>query len=88
LSTRSRKITQPEPIPDQHRPDKKSKLFDPEKIPIPNLKLTTQSHGESEEMEAQGEKKKRREEEVLINNSNGSEHFLTASPGSQDCRDQ
>jgi hypothetical protein len=36
---------------------------------------------EHEDMEIQTEKKRRREEEAL-------QHFLTAGPGSQDCRDQ
>jgi hypothetical protein len=41
-------------------------------------------------MEAQSEKKRRREVEVddSTEKLNESEHFLTAGPGSQACRDQ
>jgi hypothetical protein len=88
MSTRTKKTSQPELNPIQPRPDKKSKFSDPTKNSIPNLELKTQTHGESGEMEAQGEKKRRREEEVSTSNTDVSEHFLTASPGSQHCWDQ
>jgi hypothetical protein len=40
-------------------------------------------------MEAQSEKKRRRENEKEIDDSsNVNQHFLTAGPGSQACRDQ
>jgi hypothetical protein len=39
-------------------------------------------------MEVQGEKKRRREEKSPIVNCEENEHFLTAGPGSQDCRDK
>jgi hypothetical protein len=43
-----------------------------------------------DEGESQTEKKRRREEEKTTNieTSQITEHFLTAGPGSQDCRDQ
>jgi hypothetical protein len=88
--TRTKIIPQHEPKPDQPRPDNKSKLVDPTHNPIqdPTSKPLTQE--ELEEMEVQGEKKRRREKEVSINkvNSGVIEHFLTAGPGSQDCRDK
>jgi hypothetical protein len=39
-------------------------------------------------MEVQGEKKRRREDDKNQVNDEETEHFLTAGPGSQDCRDQ
>jgi hypothetical protein len=39
-------------------------------------------------MEVQGEKKRRREDEKSAVHNGETEHFLTAGPGSQDCRDQ
>jgi hypothetical protein len=50
--------------------------------PTPQLEPT--------ETDAQGEKKRRREEEAIANSEQLKEsmHFLTAGPGSQDCRDQ
>jgi hypothetical protein len=48
------------------------------------------NHSKAEEMEIQTEKKRRREEEKKSETSNNdlSQHFLSAGPGSQDCRDQ
>jgi hypothetical protein len=43
-----------------------------------------------EDMESQTEKKRRREDDKSVNNEKSQmmEHFLTAGPGSQACRDQ
>jgi hypothetical protein len=43
-----------------------------------------------ENMDTQTEKKRRREEVVVVDTENSEEveHFLTAGPGSQACRDQ
>ncbi|MCI50123.1 hypothetical protein A2U01_0071367, partial [Trifolium medium] len=45
---------------------------------------------EADDMEVQLERKRRREEETETNtvSVNLSQHFLSAGPGSQDCRDQ
>jgi hypothetical protein len=85
--TRTKKLTQPDPAFDQTRPDKKTRIFDPKNNPVQNPipKILTQK--ELQDMEVQGEKKRRREEEKSTQIVN-TEHFLTASPGSQDCRDQ
>jgi hypothetical protein len=61
-------------------------------MPNPTQPLT-KPLSESEkldDMETQSEKKRRRDEETSDNNdqSQATEHFLTAGPGSQDCRDQ
>jgi hypothetical protein len=89
-ATRTNKSAQPEPSVTQPRPDKKPKssnpVFDPNQNPIPG----TLSQKDAQDMEIQGEKKRRREEEVssVGKNSEGIDHFLTAGPGRQDCRDQ
>jgi 14-3-3 protein epsilon len=89
--------TQPQinpPIPDPKtlvpRPDKKSKHSAPKKPMTRNSLPKKSCHEPEEEMEVQGEKKRRREEEKnhVLEEQNVSEHFLTAGPGSQDCRDQ
>jgi 14-3-3 protein epsilon len=89
-ANRTTKINRPEPANIQPRPDKKTKpanpTHDPHQNPIPpSLKLQ-----ESQIMEIQGEKKRRREDEAsTIDQSSASDDsFLTAGPGSQDCRDQ
>jgi hypothetical protein len=61
-------------------------------MPKPTQPLTKPSPETEKlvDMETQSEKKRRREEETSVNNdqSQATEHFLTAGPGSQDCRDQ
>jgi hypothetical protein len=61
----------------------------------PNLKITNQNQfittqTESEDMEVQMERKRRREEEKRIDRdvNESKQYFLSAGPGSQDCRDQ
>jgi hypothetical protein len=78
----------PNPQNIQPRPDlKKLKLNLPAPNPTqdPNVPV---SKPVMEDMEVQGEKKRRREDDKLQENSEEIEHFLTAGPGSQDCRDQ
>jgi 14-3-3 protein epsilon len=54
--------------------------------PTPTSTLNQTSHAP---MEAQAEKKRRRDnEDESVNTANLTQHFLTAGPGSQDCRDQ
>jgi hypothetical protein len=83
-------ITNTDPTLQRSRPEKKQKI--PALIPNPthttlNPSLTQEC---SEDMEALIEKKRRREEEVEDNTGKLKEveHFLTAGPGSQACRDQ
>jgi hypothetical protein len=82
MSPRTKPISQPDPI-------KKFKLIDLTNNLLQNPLPTTPTQETLEEMEVQGEKKIRREEEVLISKEpiDEPEHFLTAGPGSQDCRD-
>jgi hypothetical protein len=78
----------PNPNITQIKPDiKKPKLNRAE----PDPTQTTNDPGcnqEMEDMEVQGEKKRRREDDKNQVNNEETEHFLTAGPSSQDCRDQ
>jgi hypothetical protein len=77
-----------DPKPTQARPDiKKPKITMTETDPFSNPNNHAANQGK-EDMEVQREKKRRREEEKSTVNNGENEHFLTASPGSQDCRDQ
>jgi hypothetical protein len=83
-------ITNTDPSLQRNRPEKKQKI--PTLIPNPTHTTLDPSltHECSEDMEALIEKKRRREEEVEDNTGKLKEveHFLTAGPGSQACRDQ
>jgi hypothetical protein len=87
LPTRNKNLTQPNLNVDQPRPDKKTKvsitIINPTHNPLPNKQV-------DQNMENSGEKKGRREEGNSTNKDTieASEHFLTACPGSQECRDQ
>jgi hypothetical protein len=80
----------PDQNPIQPRPEKKPKSYEIFTTPTLNPAGPTTHQHDPVDHEAQCEKKRRREEE----NSEKSEvlqendHFLTAGPGSQDCRDQ
>jgi hypothetical protein len=83
LNQQDLKIAQP-------RPDKKFKSIDlSDDLPHDHIPNAPAQLG-LEETEAQGEKKRRREEEASTGKEpiDEPEHFLTAGPGSQDCRDQ
>jgi hypothetical protein len=88
--TRTSKINRPDPSNTQQRPDKKSKPFDPthdpKRNPVPDALLLNVTQN----LDIQGEKKRRREDEAATSDtkSEGADSFLTAGPGSQDCRDQ
>jgi hypothetical protein len=80
--------TAPDPTTIKPRPDKKLKSLDPNFSPVlnPSTQVLTQ-----EDMDAQTEKKSRREDDddtTTSKNHEENKHFLTAGPGSQDCRDQ
>jgi hypothetical protein len=77
------KITQP-------RPDKKPKTYDLFSNPTQNPTGPIPCQEILNDIEAQGEKKRRREEDTddSPEKSKEAEHFLTAGPGSQACRDQ
>jgi hypothetical protein len=88
--TRTITTPMPDPILTRTRPEKKTKQTIT--MPKPTQPLTKPSPETEKlvDMETQSEKKRRREEETSVNNdqSQATEHFLTAGPGSQDCRDQ
>jgi hypothetical protein len=88
LNTTLTRLKLPDPHLTQIRPDpKKPKITETETDPTLNPdKLATDQ--EKEDMEVQGEKKRRREDEKFAVHIGETEHFLTAGPGSQDCRDQ
>jgi hypothetical protein len=71
------------------RPEKKPK-FVLAMNPTHTVPVSETASSHIEEMESQSEKKRRREEDRSNNteNSHEIEHFLTAGPGSQACRDQ
>jgi 14-3-3 protein epsilon len=79
----------PDPISTQPRPEKKPKFVlvpnPTQDVPVPVKTLENM-----EDMESQTEKKRRREDDKSVNNEKSQmmEHFLTAGPGSQACRDQ
>jgi hypothetical protein len=85
----------PQPIADptltQTRPEKKPKIPTPHRNPTQNKPDPSLIQVSPEDMAANCEKKRRREEEEVNDNTEqlkDSEHFLTAGPGSQACRDQ
>jgi hypothetical protein len=88
--TRTSKINKPDPSNTKPRPDKKPKssnpTHDPHQNPFPDALLLNVTQN----LEVQGEKKRRREDEAEASDkqSDGTDSFLTAGPGSQDCRDQ
>jgi hypothetical protein len=56
----------------------------------PGPEITKQNHDDAVTMEVQIERKRRREEKNLTekNDEELTQHFLSAGPGSQDCREQ
>jgi hypothetical protein len=84
----------PKPILDpklnRNRPDKKPKINKTKPTPTHTLPDPKISHGTQQENDGQTEKKRRREEDATVSTSSNEEieHFLTAGPGSQACRDQ
>jgi 14-3-3 protein epsilon len=89
LLTRPTQLSLPSPQNIQPRPEKKTKIvgLNPtHSLQKLNVELDTQ-----EVLEVPGEKKRRREEEETASatvTKGTNEHFLTAGPGSQACRDQ
>jgi hypothetical protein len=82
-------INLPDPKITQTKPENKKPKTNITKINPTQNPADANPTQEKEDMEVQGEKKRRREEErsVTIVNNEEIEHFLTAGPGSQDCRD-
>jgi 14-3-3 protein epsilon len=87
---RSTSLSKLDPSVTRLIPDKKPKINRPSNnptqlVPVPG---SVSSHAPENivDMETQTEKKRRREEESTATDKN--EHFLTAGPGSQACRDQ
>jgi 14-3-3 protein epsilon len=86
----------PHPIPKpaltltRPRPDNKNKNTKTKPNPTQTRSLHLTGHANSEDMDSQCEKKRRREDESSTSNTSlsASEHFLSAGPGSQTCRDQ
>jgi hypothetical protein len=97
-NTRVQKTTQtrtgnkpiPDPKPTQTRPEKKPKTYDVFSHPTHNPTGPVSNQEAPADLDAHGEKKRRREEENVDNPESlkEDEHFLTAGPGSQACRDQ
>jgi hypothetical protein len=89
-NTAVRTGSKPDPSSHQARPDKKPKTYDIFPNPTLNATGSTTQHSNPSDLEAQSEKKRRREEETTAKSITVSEdeHFLTAGPGSQACRDQ
>jgi hypothetical protein len=83
-------IPKPGPILTRPRPDNKNKNTKTKTIPTQTRSTHVTCHANSDAMDSQSEKKRRREDEQSTSNTNLShtEHFLTAGPGSQACRDQ
>jgi hypothetical protein len=82
--------TLPDPTINQIRTENKKPKFDLTKLNPTQYPSDPASTQKKEDMEVQEEKKRRREEESsdVTENNEESEHFLTAGPGSQDCRDK
>jgi hypothetical protein len=80
----------PDPKLIRPNPRKKPKFTIPTKNPTHSASGPLSAQAKHDEGESQTEKKRRREEEksTNIDTSQITEHFLTAGPGSQDCRDQ
>jgi 14-3-3 protein epsilon len=85
--------------PNKHKPDqthvrpsqkKTQRVTNPKPNPTLKFENRNQDQEAMELMEGQGEKKRRRAEEYTNDNnaSESTEHFLTAGPGSQACRDK
>jgi 14-3-3 protein epsilon len=89
ILTRPKLLPLTSPKNTQPRPEKKTKIV--ELNPSQNLRDLHAELDTKEVLEAQGEKKRRREEEENASsteNNGNNEHFLTAGPDSQACRDQ
>jgi hypothetical protein len=87
--TRPNPETAPHPFSTRIRPDKKTKKITQKPNPTQNHTEPPTTQLLLKDMDSQTEKKRRREEVVAdIENSEEVEHFLTAGPGSQACRDQ
>jgi hypothetical protein len=80
----------PDPKLAQPRPGKKPKPSENFPNPTQNLIGTVITQENLADLDVQGEKKRRRDDETSDNAENlqETEHFLTAGPGSQACRDQ
>jgi hypothetical protein len=81
--------TKPDPTQTRPRPEKKPKNLIPTN-PAQHPSSSATVSEITEDMDSQSEKKRSREEDNSTDNKNSqtSEHFLTAGPGSQACRDQ
>jgi hypothetical protein len=90
VHTRPGQQSNPDPILSQPRPEKKPKNIEPEPSLTQNTIRNLAIQILPIELDIQGEKKRRREEEGRNNLEilQEDEHFLTAGPGSQACRDQ
>jgi hypothetical protein len=90
MLTRPGQQSNSDPFLNQPRPEKKSKNTEPEPSLIQNPTRNPTILTVPNELDNQGEKKRRREEEGRNNleTLQQDEHFLTAGPGSQACRDQ
>jgi hypothetical protein len=90
MLTRPGQQSNSDPFLNQPRPEKKPKNNEPEPSLIQNPTRNPTILTVPNELDNQGEKKRRREEEGRNNleTLQQDEHFLTAGPGSQACRDQ
>jgi hypothetical protein len=90
IPTRTGNKPTPDPTLTRTRPDKKPKNYDLFSNPTQILIGPSPHQDAPTDHDAQGEKKRRREEETTDNRESlkETEHFLTAGPGSQACRDQ
>jgi hypothetical protein len=88
-ATRTNPTLTTEPTQNRPRPEKKPKTIIP-KNPNQSIACLVPESENMNDTESQTEKKRRREEDNSNNNDNSQdyEHFLTAGPGSQACRDQ
>jgi hypothetical protein len=59
-------------------------------VPLPFPVTVNDEPEDADNMDVQAERKRRREEETKksVTNDEGNQHFLSAGPGSQDCREQ
>jgi hypothetical protein len=81
-------VSTPKPVTDPKLTRPKKTKTNPKKFnPTQNSSKPESSQEEQEDMVTQSDKKRRREVD-FTNNSATPEHFLTAGPGSQACRDQ
>jgi hypothetical protein len=85
----TRSVSISDPNPNRTRPDKQTKTVTPRPNPTQHPSGPSTASVIAENMETQTEKKRRRNDEdssQVVTSQN--EHFLTAGPGSQACRDQ